>query len=139
MNFADALVGVVAQRLVRTLCGKCKQGYIADEEEWEKIIHLYDEEMFAIDFKDINTKEHELFKPMGCEKCGQSGYRGRIGIHEVLMGTAPMKKLVSKSAPVPELVKQAVDDGMRTLLQDGLAKVINGHADMAMVRKVAYK
>ena len=139
MNFADALVGVVAQRLVRTLCGKCKQGYVADDEEWDKIIHLYGEEMFDIDFKDIDKKEHELFKPMGCEKCGQSGYRGRMGIHEVLMGTAPMKKLVSKSAPVPELTKQAVGDGMRTLLQDGLAKVINGHADMAMVRKVAYK
>ena len=86
MNFADALVGVVAQRLVRTLCGKCKQSYVADEEEWEKMRHLYGEEMFDIDFKDIDMKEHELYKPMGCEKCGQSGYRGRMGIHEVLMG-----------------------------------------------------
>lgn len=139
MNFADALVGVVAQRLIRTLCGKCKQGYIAEDEEWEKLRHLYGEEMYDIDFKDLDRKEHELFKPMGCEKCGQSGYRGRMGIHEVLMGTPKMKKLVSKSAPVPDLVAQAVDDGMRTLLQDGIAKIINGHADLDMVRKVAYK
>ena len=80
----------------------------------------------------------ELYKPNGCDKCGHTGYRGRMGIHEVLDGTAAMKKLVAKSAPVPEIRDQAMVDGMGTLQQDGIAKIFSGHTDLVQVRKVAF-
>jgi type II secretory ATPase GspE/PulE/Tfp pilus assembly ATPase PilB-like protein len=136
MNFADALVGVVAQRLVRTLCGKCKQAYKPDKEEIDKLRHFYGEEMS--DTLNINWDELELYKPSGCEKCGHTGYRGRMGIHEVLMGTGAVKKLVARAATVPEIRDQGIADGMRTLQQDGIEKIFAGHTDLVQVRKVAF-
>jgi type II secretory ATPase GspE/PulE/Tfp pilus assembly ATPase PilB-like protein len=138
MNFADALVGIVAQRLIRTLCGKCKQGYKPEKEELDKLIHYYGgKEKVAKDL-DINYDELELYKANGCEKCGHSGYKGRMGIHEVLMGTKEMKKLVAKAAEVPVLRDLAIEEGMNTLMQDGIAKIFNGHSDLEMVRRVAF-
>ncbi|MCH2204280.1 MAG: GspE/PulE family protein [Lentisphaerales bacterium] len=135
MNFADALVGIVAQRLIRTLC-KCKQPYRPDQEEIDKLVHFYGEEY--IDELNLNFDELELYKPNGCDKCGHTGYKGRMGIHEALDGTAAMKKLVAKAATVPEIRDQAVKDGMRTLQQDGIAKIFMGHTDLVQVRKVAF-
>jgi type II secretory ATPase GspE/PulE/Tfp pilus assembly ATPase PilB-like protein len=138
MNFADALVGVVAQRLIRTLCGKCKQSYKPEKDEVDKLIHFYGGQEQVDKHLDINFSELELYKSNGCEKCGHTGYRGRMGIHEVLMGTKDMKKLVAKASPVPLLKDQAVEDGMTTLMQDGIAKVFLGYSDLEMVRKVAF-
>jgi type II secretory ATPase GspE/PulE/Tfp pilus assembly ATPase PilB-like protein len=136
MNFADALVGVVAQRLIRTLCGKCKQPYKPDQEEIDKLVHFYGKE--EISELNLNMDELELNKPGGCEKCGHTGYKGRMGIHEVLVGTEAVKKLVAKCAPVPDIKAQGVADGMRTLQQDGIAKIFSGHTDLVQVRKVAF-
>ncbi|NQZ57354.1 MAG: GspE/PulE family protein [Lentisphaeraceae bacterium] len=135
MNFADALVGIVAQRLVRTLCSKCKQPYKPEEDELTKLKHYYGEEQLAE--LDLDWSELELMKPSGCEKCGQTGYRGRMGLHEILLGTKTMKGLVSKSSPIPVLRDQAIVDGMRTLQQDGIAKIFAGHTDLVQVRRVA--
>jgi len=135
MNFADALVGVVAQRLVKTLCGKCKQPYKPDQEEIDKLKHFYGEDI--VDELEIDWDELELMKPNGCDKCGHSGYRGRMGLHEVLRGSKAMKKLVSRAAEVPEIREQAIKDGMRTLQQDGISKIFQGYADLVEVRKVA--
>ncbi|MCM8536582.1 MAG: GspE/PulE family protein, partial [Lentisphaeraceae bacterium] len=136
MNFADALVGIVAQRLIRTLCGKCKQAYKPDQEEIDKLVHFYGAEYMGDLGLDMDNLE--LYKPTGCDKCGHTGYRGRMGIHEVLNGTAAMKKLVAKSAPVPEIRDQAIKDNMRTLQQDGIAKIFAGHTDLVQVRRVAF-
>jgi type II secretory ATPase GspE/PulE/Tfp pilus assembly ATPase PilB-like protein len=135
MNFADALVGIVAQRLIRTLC-KCKQPYKAEQEEIDKLVHFYGEDLVSELNLDFDTLE--LYKPNGCDKCGHTGYKGRMGIHEALDGTAAMKKLVARAATVPEIRDQAVKDGMRTLQQDGIAKIFMGHTDLVQVRKVAF-
>lgn len=135
MNFADALVGVLAQRLMRTLCKDCKESYKATEDDIERLTHYYGAEY--IDELGVNWDEHELYRPTGCEKCGQSGYRGRVGIHELMEATPKLKQLVAKAAEVPELKAQALEDGMRTLIQDGVAKIINGLTDISQLKRVA--
>ena len=78
-------------------------------------------------------------QPKGCSKCGNSGYKGRMGIHELLLGTDEMKRLIQKRKPVEDMRKQAMRDGMTTLLQDGIQKVIQGVADFKQVRAVCIK
>ena len=135
MNFADALVGILAQRLMRTLCKDCKEPYKPEQDEIDRLKHYYGEEWF--DELNINWDEHEIYRAVGCEKCGHTGYRGRVGIHELLEATEPMKKLVAKAAEVPELREQAMKDGMRTLIQDGVAKILMGMTDITQLKRVA--
>ena len=134
MNFSDALIGIVAQRLMRTLCATCKEAYKPSQEEIDRLIHLYGEEYFSE--LNIDLDELELYKPGACEKCGGTGYRGRCGIHEGLEGTAEMKKLIAKSAVVDEIRKLALREGMRTLMQDGVAKIFEGKTDLEQLRRV---
>ena len=134
MNFADALIGVLAQRLVRTLCAKCKKPYKPEKEELDKLIHFYGEDI--VDELGFNLDTLELMAPKGCEKCGDTGYRGRCGIHELLSGTEEMKKLVAKAAPVPDIKALAIKQGMRTLGQDGIWKILMGATDLMQLRRV---
>lgn len=135
MNFADAFIGVVAQRLVRTLCKECKEAYLADQEERQRILHLYGEEF--IHELGIEDLEHmELSRPVGCEVCNGSGYKGRTGIHEVILTTPDLKKLIMTKADVGDIRKLAIKNGMRTLVQDGVAKVLKGQTDLAQLSKV---
>jgi len=134
MNFADALVGVLAQRLMRTLCGNCKQPVKPDDEYLEKLVHFYGEDY--IDELGYDFKTHEVMEARGCEKCNETGYRGRVGIHELMEGTPELKKLVAKAATVAEIKKQAQEDGMRTLMQDGVWKVFEGVSDLSQLRRV---
>jgi type II secretory ATPase GspE/PulE/Tfp pilus assembly ATPase PilB-like protein len=76
---------------------------------------------------------------VGCEICNNTGYRGRMGIHELLSGTDPMKKLIQKRAEMKDIREQAVLDGMTTLKQDGIEKIFGGHTDLLQVRKVCIK
>ena len=80
-----------------------------------------------------------LHRPRGCTKCGDSGYKGRMGIHELLVGSDEVKRLVQKRASVEDLRRQAVAEGMTTLLQDGIQKVLQGHTDFKQVRAVCMK
>jgi type II secretory ATPase GspE/PulE/Tfp pilus assembly ATPase PilB-like protein len=80
-----------------------------------------------------------LCRPVGCELCGNTGYRGRMGIHELLTGTDEMKKLVQRRAQMEEIRVQAVKDGMATLKQDGIEKIFKGTTDLLQVRKVCIK
>ena len=134
MNFADALVGIVAQRLMRTLCSSCKEPYKPEQEEIDRLIHLYGEEYFPE--LNIDLDELMLYKPGACERCGGSGYKGRCGIHEVLEGGKDMKKLISKGAVVDDIRKLALKEGMRSLLQDGVAKIIEGKTNLDQLRRV---
>lgn len=135
-NFADALLGVLAQRLVRTLCKECKQSYSATEEEKKFFVNAYGPDFFAKDFKDLDLNKLQLYKPKGCDKCNNTGYKGRTGVHEVLSGTKDLKMVVQRKGTAEEIRKQAIEDGMRTLHQDGIRKVILGQTEYAQVRSV---
>jgi type II secretory ATPase GspE/PulE/Tfp pilus assembly ATPase PilB-like protein len=84
LNFADALLGIVAQRLVRTICSECKEAYKPDQQEFDLLVQEYGEDMF--DELEINYSEDlQLQRGQGCDHCNDSGYRGRAGIHELLV------------------------------------------------------
>jgi type II secretory ATPase GspE/PulE/Tfp pilus assembly ATPase PilB-like protein len=137
-NFADALLGILAQRLVRTLCKDCKEEYAPSQEEFSELMQEYgleDWEKLGIRY----SPSLRLFRPRGCPKCGGSGYKGRMGLHELLVGTDEMKRKIQRRDSVENLRKQAQADGMTTLLQDGIQKVLAGICDFKQVRAVCIK
>jgi type II secretory ATPase GspE/PulE/Tfp pilus assembly ATPase PilB-like protein len=85
------------------------------------------------------SPEFKLFRPKGCPKFGNSGYKGRMGIHELLLATDEMKRMIQRKDSVEKMRKQAMLDGMTTLLQDGIMKVVAGHTDFKQVRAVCMK
>ncbi|MDK9718541.1 MAG: GspE/PulE family protein [Trichlorobacter sp.] len=135
-SFSDAILCILAQRLCRRLCD-CKQEYQPDRKELEDIILEYGVE----DFKKtgINPATIKLHKAVGCAKCGDSGYKGRLGIHELLKGTDEMKTLIKRKSEIESIRKQAINDGMTTLKQDGILKCFQGLTDLKEVRKVCIK
>ena len=157
-NFADALLGILAQRLAKRLCGKCKQPHPASQEEIKLLLEEYCQEMkntdawkkdpkgayeaiyreWAKSFAD-DKGQFTLYAPVGCEACGGTGYKGRVGLHELLLGTDPIKKLIQEHARVAEILAVALNEGMRTLKQDGVEKVLQGITDMHQVRAVCIK
>jgi type II secretory ATPase GspE/PulE/Tfp pilus assembly ATPase PilB-like protein len=137
-NFADALLGILAQRLVRTLCKDCKEEYHPTQEEFAELMQEYG--LDSWDKLGIRySPDFKLYKPKGCSKCGNTGYKGRMGIHELLVGTDDIKRRIQRRDSVEELRKQAMTDGMTTLLQDGIQKVIGGITDFKQVRAVCIK
>jgi type II secretory ATPase GspE/PulE/Tfp pilus assembly ATPase PilB-like protein len=139
-NFADAILCILAQRLVRTLCGECKKVYHPSIAEYEELVREYGgKEMFMEKIGIAYTDDLQLYKPSGCEGCGNSGYAGRMGIHELLLGTDEIKKLIQMKATMDNLRQQAISDGMTTLKQDGIEKIFLGHCDLLQVRKVCMK
>ncbi len=138
-NFADAVLCILAQRLVRTLCKNCKEAYHPSHDEYDELVREYGKEYFEMNKmheKYPYSNDLRLNRPRGCDKCNQTGYSGRMGIHELLLGTREMKRMIQEQAPVEQLREQAIRDGMRTLKQDGIEKVFGGHADLIQVRKV---
>ena len=137
-NFADALLGILAQRLVRTLCKDCKEAYLPDQAEFAELMHEYGVEAWEkLGVK--YTPDIRLYRPKGCAKCANTGYKGRMGIHELLVATDECKRLIQKRSPIEQLRNQAMSDGMATLLQDGIQKVLSGHTDFKQVRAVCIK
>jgi type II secretory ATPase GspE/PulE/Tfp pilus assembly ATPase PilB-like protein len=136
-NFADALLGVLAQRLVRTLCTDCKEKYHPTNEEFEALVRAYDGDFGKTGI--TYNSDLVLCRPKGCIRCGNTGYRGRTGIHEILVGSDALKALVQSRARMEEIRAQAVNDGMTTLMQDGIRKVFLGLTDLIQVRKVCIK
>ncbi len=131
VNFSDACVGILAQRLIRTLCSECKESYTADEEEFNFIKRQYGEKYFAELGIDGPPTLH---RGKGCEACGDTGYKGRTGVHELLGMTPELRSLVYKEASVSDMKAQAMHDGMRTLVQDAIYKVLKGDTDIAQVQ-----
>lgn len=131
VNFSDACVGILAQRLIRTLCSECKEEYQATDEETRFIHRQYGEEYLPELGIDGNPM---LFKAKGCDACGGTGYKGRTGVHELLGMTPELRSLVYKEASVSEMKDQAMTDGMRTLVQDAIYKVLKGDTDIAQVQ-----
>jgi len=138
-NFADAVLGILAQRLVRTLCKRCKQEYHPKQEEYDELVREYGKADFEKNVKISYSDDLMLYKPNGCDSCHNTGYSGRMGLHELLMGTDEMKKLIQTKAKMEDIREQAVLDGMTTLKQDGIAKIFTGFCDLMQVRKVCIK
>ncbi len=138
-NFADAILAILAQRLVRTLCKDCKKAYNPTEDEYNELVREYGTEAFKKNVKTPYSEDLTLYTPEGCELCNNTGYRGRMAIHELLIGTDEMKKLIQRQAEMKDLREQAVVDGMTTLKQDGVQKVFGGNCDLIQVRKVCIK
>jgi len=135
LNFADAILGILAQRLVRTLCKKCKEPYHPSKEEFEYLAKAYGEH-----FAELGVAYDDklaLYRPKGCDECSQTGYRGRIGLYELLIGTKEIKRIIARRAIVEEIRQQAIKDGMRTIYQDGIAKVFKGLTSYKQVRSVS--
>jgi len=155
-NFSDALLGILAQRLAKRLC-VCKQAYTPSPEEIESLLAEYCRELestsswkrdpeaarktileeWTRSFGDQNGKLI-LYKAVGCDKCA-GGYRGRVGLFELLEGTEAIKKGIQEHMRVAELLAIALEEGMRTLKQDGIEKVLKGITDMKQVRTVCIK
>ncbi|MDD4357802.1 MAG: pilus assembly protein, partial [Smithellaceae bacterium] len=138
LNFADALLGILAQRLVRTLCKKCREQYHPEKEEYEEIAQSYGEEEFAKLNIPYNNS-FKLYRPKGCDTCDKTGYKGRMGIHELLIATDEIKRHVQKHETVEVMRNTAMSEGMTTLLQDGILKSIQGLTDFKQVRRVCIK
>jgi len=137
-NFADALLGIVAQRLVRTLCKICKEKYQPSKEEYDALANGYGEEAFAELNKPYND-DLFLYRGKGCNDCKQSGHKGRTGLHELLVATDEIKRIIQSRDTIQEMKKLAVEQGMMTLLQDGILKCLDGWTDYKQVKAVALK
>jgi type II secretory ATPase GspE/PulE/Tfp pilus assembly ATPase PilB-like protein len=135
LNFSDAFLGVLAQRLVRRLCTNCRKEYHPSKTEFEEIAAEYGREQFEA-LKIKFTRRLALYLPIGCELCSETGYSGRVGIHELMEGTPEIKRLIKKQAVSEDLFAQAVKEGMTTLKQDGIHKVFMGVTDINEVRRV---
>jgi type II secretory ATPase GspE/PulE/Tfp pilus assembly ATPase PilB-like protein len=139
-NFADAILGILAQRLARTLCEKCKEAYHPTKEEYDELLREYgDDETFEKIVNIPYSDKLTLYRPTGCERCHGTGYSGRCAIHELLIGTDPMKQLIQERASVENIRNLAVTEGMTTLKQDGISKIFGGKLDLLQVRKVCIK
>ena len=157
-NFADALLGILAQRLAKRLCKHCKKAHVATPDEIKLLLAEYAEELKnterwkkdpAAGMKEQYAEWIKLFgddkgqitlyEKVGCDKCANTGYAGRVGLHELMIGTDPVKKAIQEHARVAELFAIALDEGMRTLKQDGIEKVLSGITDIQQVRAVCIK
>jgi type II secretory ATPase GspE/PulE/Tfp pilus assembly ATPase PilB-like protein len=155
-NFADALLGILAQRLAKKLCD-CKEPYTPGTSEINSFISEYAQELrntkaWKADFSGEAQKLYEewvvnygedgklrFYKPVGCDKCNKTGYKGRLGLHELLIADDQIKKLVQERARVAEIFAAAVESGMRTLKMDGMEKIMLGVTDLKQVRQVCIK
>jgi type II secretory ATPase GspE/PulE/Tfp pilus assembly ATPase PilB-like protein len=134
-NFADALLGVLAQRLTRILCPECKEKYHPEKIEYDHIKDLYGE-YFDQRLNVPYTDDLMFYKPKGCKECNDVGYRGRMGLYELLVGDRAMKMQIIERCLVEDLRDVAIKSGMTTLLQDGIHHTFDGKTDMKQVLSV---
>lgn len=120
---AGNIIGVVAQRLVRVLCPHCKEKHSPDEVE-RKILRLKPND------------QPQIYKPKGCKRCNQNGYRGRMAIVELLRIDSDMDALISRRAHLDELKSIALEKGFVTLAEDGVRRILEGYTSVAEVMRV---
>jgi type II secretory ATPase GspE/PulE/Tfp pilus assembly ATPase PilB-like protein len=155
-NFADALLGILAQRLAKRLC-ECKQAYVPSAEELKLFVSEYSQELLPTKAWQADAPGqtaallqawqaahgHEgrlhLYRAVGCEKCRQTGYKGRVGLHELLIANDEVRQLIQERARVATLLAECIEGGMRTLKMDGMEKVLMGLTDLKQVRAVCVK
>ena len=137
-NFSDAMLGVLAMRLCKRICQRCREPYHPAKEELDELVQAYG----TSDWPFVSNDGHSsitLFRGRGCDACNHTGYRGRVPIHELLVASDRIKELVQGRARTGELMACARAEGMRTLLQDGIEKVTQGLTTYQQVRAVAIK
>jgi type II secretory ATPase GspE/PulE/Tfp pilus assembly ATPase PilB-like protein len=156
-NFSDALLGILAQRLARRLCS-CKQTYAPEPAELTAFLREYCDELqntsrFKADPKGSMEAVYKgwvrqygndkgqltFYKPVGCDKCGGGGFKGRCGLHELLIASDRLKKAIQEHARVAEMLAICLEEGMRTLKQDGMEKCLMGVTHIKEVRSVCIK
>jgi type II secretory ATPase GspE/PulE/Tfp pilus assembly ATPase PilB-like protein len=137
-SFADAMLGVLAQRLARRICKDCKEQYVGTPEEYAELRTGYGEEFWdKLGIKQDNT--FRLSRGKGCEVCNRSGFKGRVALHELLLGSDQIKRMVQQKARTEDMLKTALAEGMTTLVQDGVHKVLQGLTTYKEVKAVAIK
>ncbi len=135
-SFADALLGILAQRLARSLCPRCRTEVAPTKADWTEMGDLYGPDAFRKKFGARAPKGSVLYQPQGCEACGNTGYKGRFGVHELLVVGDELRQAIGSKEPVEQLRAIAVQSGMTTLLQDGIAKVLAGVTDLKQILAV---
>ncbi|MFC1577498.1 ATPase, T2SS/T4P/T4SS family [Thermodesulfobacteriota bacterium] len=135
LNFSDAFLGVLAQRLTRRLCVNCREESPVTKDDFEVLVSEYGKNQISnsgIEYEDGMI----MYKTGGCDTCSGTGYRGRMGIHELMEGTPQIKLMIKKQANTEQIMEMAMKEGMSTLKQDGIMKMVKGYTDMAEVRRV---
>ena len=122
---ADSTVGIIAQRLVRRLCPSCKQEYIPDAEERELLNLKSDEPV-------------KIYKPCGCSMCDNTGYKGRIGVYEIMEVTHDLKYIIARGGNADEIKECALKEGMSTLRMSATRYVLNGITSVSEMKKVSF-
>jgi type II secretory ATPase GspE/PulE/Tfp pilus assembly ATPase PilB-like protein len=148
MNFADSLLGLVAQRLVRALCTHCAHPRELDSVAWTALLEEYREgsDLGLAQAQDrlleaagvATPAEVHMRHAVGCEHCGGKGYKGRLGVYEILQNSRAIKQLIQDRARPTEIFDVAVREGMRSLRHDALEKVVQGRIDLKQAR-TAYR
>ncbi len=122
---ADATIGVIAQRLVRRLCPECKKKKLANADELEMLL------------KDPG-EEVTIYEPCGCPKCDGTGFRGRIGVYEIMEVTPQLKKVISKKGDADEIKELALKEGMKTLRMSATEYVLDGTTSVQEMMRVSF-
>lgn len=137
-NFADAMQGIVAKRLCKRICEECKEGYHPTRQEYDELVEGYGAgywERLGVEYTDSLV----LYRGRGCEVCNKTGFKGRIPLHELLVGSEEVKGLIQSKARSGEILNVAMRGGMVTLVQDGIQKVLRGITTYRQIRAVAMK
>jgi type II secretory ATPase GspE/PulE/Tfp pilus assembly ATPase PilB-like protein len=135
-NFADAMLGVLATRLCKRICAQCKEPYHPPHQEFEELVEGYGARSWkplAIEYNERFT----LYRGRGCDACHRTGFKGRVPLHELLLGTEDMKQLIQGKSRTADMLPKAIESGMVTLLQDGILKTLQGLTTYRHVRAVA--
>jgi type II secretory ATPase GspE/PulE/Tfp pilus assembly ATPase PilB-like protein len=137
-NFADAMQGVIAKRLCKRICVNCKEPYHPTAQEYDKLAHWYGTETW--DKLEVGYREDfQLYRGRGCDACSQTGLKGRVALHELLCGSDELRSLIQNRAKTTEMQCLAEKEGMVTLVQDGILKILAGLTTYEQVRTVAMR
>jgi len=137
-NFADAMLGILAMRLCKRICLHCRESYHPTQQEYDELVQGYGArywERLSVTY----TEDFTLYRGKGCDACNNSGFKGRVALHELLVGSEDLKNLIQGKARTAEILSVAMRDGMVTLLQNGIEKVLRGVTTYRQVRAVAIK
>jgi type II secretory ATPase GspE/PulE/Tfp pilus assembly ATPase PilB-like protein len=138
-NFADAMQGILAKRLCKRICTHCKEPYHPSVEEYEKLLHAFGSSPWEALKLSSYEDDFRLYRGHGCEHCNKTGFKGRVALHELLRGSDEVRNLIQTRAKTAEMVSLAKKEGMITLAQDGILKVLGGVTTYDQVRTVAIK
>ena len=137
-NFADAMLGVLAQRLCKRICIQCKEAYHPSRQEYDELVQGYgtqDWPTVGIEYR----ADWSLYRGRGCEACNRTGFKGRVPLHELLLPSEGMKHLIQTRSQTAQMLTFAMKEGLVTLVQDGVRKALQGITTYRQVRAVAMK